>query len=174
MCQSSSIFLASDCLSVATFFRQMGSSVFSVATLFVYWIVSFSEERVGGGAGGKKKRAEGGWERRQSIKTNWRRGMRVRYQKTGWWGMNEIEYQTCCGLRGQGLYHSLLLKQQPPQRAPGSRPIWSDCIVRYLLKKTARSLSSSFLTHTHTHTHTQSLLTSYLERENGACSLLSP
>lgn len=158
---STSIFLVLDSLSAATFFRQMSSSV-SVSLLSLSTESSVLAR--------KKKRAEGGWERRQSIKTNWRRGMRVRYQKTGWWGMNEIEYQTCCGLWGQGLYHSLLLKQQPPQRAPGSQPIWATALFTICWRKQlGLSLPLSL-----SYTLTQSLLTSYLVRENRACSLLSP
>lgn len=87
--------------------------------------------------------------------------MGVRYQKTGWRGMNAIEHQTWRGPWGQGLYHSLLLKQQPPQPAPGSQPIWVPALFTICWRKPLR-LPLSFLL---TQTHTQSLLTSYLERE---------
>lgn len=88
--------------------------------------------------------------------------MRVRYQKTGWWGMNEIEYQTCCGLWGQGLYHSLLLKQQPPQWAPGSQPIWATALFTICWRKQL-GLSLSY-SHTHIHTHNHSSLHIWRER----------
>lgn len=80
MCEPLSVFLIWNRLSVATFFRQMTSSVLaSLLTLPpVLSVLSEDEEQ-----------AVGGKERRKSIKPNWHRGMRARYQKAGWWGMND-------------------------------------------------------------------------------------
>lgn len=92
---------------------------------------------------------------------------KVRYQKSGWWGMNEIEFQTCCGLWGQGVYHSAS-ETTTTTRSIGEPTNLGYGIVHYLLKEKKTqlglSLSLSFL-HTNTHTHNHSSLFISGERE---------
>lgn len=160
MCQPAGVFLILNCLSVATFFRQTSS-------WFLASLLTLSAELSVSARGGEKRGAGGGGE---SAKPNWHRGMRVRYQKAGMGGMSERSSVSVSvsALRGQGLYRcSPLLKQQPARPSTREPNNLRSCIVPYLLKKTLQPL---FLTPS----LTQSSLTSYLARENSACSLLSP
>lgn len=147
MCQPASVFLILNCLSVATFFRQTSS-------WFLASLLTLSAELSVSVRGGEKRGAGGGGE---SAKPNWHRGMRVRYQKTGIWGMSERSRVSVSvsGLRGQGLYRcSPLLKQQPARPSTREPNNLRSCIVPYLLKKTLQPLFSLLpLSHNHPSLH---------------------
>lgn len=162
MCQSSSIFLGLDCLSVATFFRQMGSSV-------LVSLLSLSTESSVLARKGKKSRGR----MREEVKYQNKLAQRDESEISKDWMVrdewNRVS-DVLWSLRSRSI--SLSASETTTTTMSTREPTnLGYCIVHYLLKKTAWSLS--FLL-THTHSHTQSLLTSYLERENRACSLLSP
>lgn len=119
----------------------------------------------------RKKKKERGRSRRMREEAKYKNKLaqrdKVRYQKSGWWGMNEIEFQTCCGLWGQGVYHSAS-ETTTTTRSIGEPTNLGYGIVHYLLKEKkpqlGLSLSLSFL-HTNTHTHNHSSLFISGERE---------
>lgn len=115
----------------------------------------------------RKKKKERGRSRRMREEAKYKNKLaqrdKVRYQKSGWWGMNEIEFQTCCGLWGQGVYHSAS-ETTTTTRSIGEPTNLGYGIVHYLLKEKnpAWSLALSLF---YTQTHTQSLLTVHIWRE---------
>lgn len=166
MCQLSSAFLRLDCLSLATLLRQMSSSVL-VSLLSLSTELSVLGE---GETGEKRERGEderGG----KSIKPNWRRGDGSEISK-GWMARDECNRASdmTWSPRSRSISHAAT--ETTTTAASTREPTnLGSCIVHYLQKKTAQA-PSVFLTHTDTHTIAPHFISG--ERENRACSLLSP